>query len=66
MSLYTYGNYIDEVLYSYDANSSSQCYCIHDHLYSLATLMDTSGGTVLDRKSTQAFIAASFLPVSAL
>ena len=41
MSLYTYGNYIDEVLYSYTM-SFGQYYYVQDHLYSPAALLDTS------------------------
>jgi len=41
VSLYTYGNYIDEVLYSYTM-SFGQYYYVHDHLYSPAALVDTS------------------------
>jgi len=54
-SLYIYGNYIDEVLYSYDANSSSQYYYVHDHLYSPAALVDTSTGAALERYEYDAY-----------
>ena len=41
-SLYTYGNYIDKVLYAFDMGSFWSYYYVHDHLYSPAALVDTS------------------------
>jgi len=54
MSLHTYGNYIDEVLYSYTM-SFGQYYYVHDHLYSPAALVDTSTGAALERYEYDAY-----------
>jgi hypothetical protein len=43
---YIYGNYIDEVLYMYDADADEDYYYAHDHLYSPTALLDDSGAVV--------------------
>ena len=43
---YIYGNYIDEVLYMYDADADEDYYYAHDHLYSAVALLDDSGAVV--------------------
>jgi len=48
-SLYTYGNYIDKVLYAFDMGSFWSYYYVHDHLYSPAALVDTSTPVLLER-----------------
>jgi len=42
---YIYGNYIDEVLRITDS-SNNKYYYVHDHLYSPAALVNTSGNVV--------------------
>ena len=43
---YIYGNYIDEVLYMYDADADEDYYYAHDHLYSATALLDDSAAVV--------------------
>ena len=45
MSLYTYGNYIDEVLVMKAADGSDYYY-LQDHLYSPVALLDSAGAVV--------------------
>jgi len=60
--MFTYGNYIDEVLILTDS-SDDDYYYVHDHLYSPATLV-SSAGTVVERYEYDAFGEPNILDAS--
>ena len=52
--IFIYGNYIDEVVFIYNFYSYSYYFYVHDHLYSPAALVDSTG-TVVERYEYDAY-----------
>ena len=58
-SMFMYGNYIDEVVFSWVG--STLAHYAHDHLYSPVALINHSGGAVLERYEYDAYGHCTFL-----
>ena len=58
---YVWGNYIDELLFIWNADSQLAAHALQDHLFSTVALIDVTDGTVLERYEYNAYGNCRFL-----